>query len=308
MMTTNHDKEIYHVPVMLQECLEGLAIRSDGVYVDLTFGGGGHSRAIYEQLSEKGKLIVFDQDKDARQNAWEAENFFFVASNFSYLKNQLRLIGIKEVDGILGDLGVSSFQFNEPTRGFSIRSEERLDMRMNQAQEKSALEVVNDYEEEELVLLFQKYGELKSARKLAQKIVLARQGKGLKTTQNLIDVVSELAPRGQENKFYAQVFQAIRIEVNEELEVLEKMLEQTAEVLKPGGRLVVMSYHSLEDRLVKNYIKRGSFDGKIEKDFYGNVLKPFTEINRKPITPSEEELVRNPRSRSAKLRIAERNE
>lgn len=306
-MTTNNN-DIYHVPVMLQECLEGLDIQSDGIYVDVTFGGGGHARAIFEQLSEKGKLIVFDQDPDAAKNAWDAPNFFFVASNFSFLKNQLRMLGIQRVDGILADLGVSSHQFNEPKRGFSIRSDEKLDMRMNQQSELSAYNVVNEWGEDELISIFQKYGEVKSPRRIAQRICADRERGKVKTTGDLVALLEPLAPKFKENKFYAQVFQAIRIAVNDEMRVLEELLEQTASVIKPGGRLVVESYHSLEDRLVKNYMKRGSFDGKITKDFYGNVLKPFDEVVRKPIAPSEEEIENNTRARSAKLRIAVRRE
>ncbi len=306
MKTNNEEK--YHVPVMLRECLDGLDIQSDGVYVDVTFGGGGHSRAIFEQLSEKGQLIAFDQDPDAAQNAWEAPNFHFIASNFSFLKNHLRMLGIKQVDGVLADLGVSSHQFNEPERGFSIRSNEKLDMRMNQQSELSALTVVNKWGEDELISIFQKYGEVRSPRRIAQRISTEREREMIKTTGDLVALLEPLAPKFKENKFYAQVFQAIRIAVNDEMEVLEKMLEQTAEVLKPGGRLVVESYHSLEDRLVKNYMKRGSFDGKITKDFYGNVLKPFDEVVRKPITPTDEEVAVNKRARSAKLRIAARGE
>jgi len=293
---------------MLQECLDGLDINPDGIYIDLTFGGGGHAREIFKKLSDKGQLIVFDQDVDAKKNAWTAPNFHFIASNFSFLKNHLRMLGISKVDGILADLGVSSHQFNEPERGFSIRSDEKLDMRMNQRSGDSAYDVVNEYSEEDLVTLVGKYGEVKSLRRIAQAICLKRQSKPIETTGQLIAVLQPIAPKFKENKFYAQVFQAIRIEVNDEMNVLERMLEQTGEVLKPGGRLVVMSYHSLEDRLVKNYIKSGSFAGKIEKDFFGNILKPFTGITRKPSIADGEELERNSRARSAKLRIAERNE
>ncbi len=307
-MEENKDQYEYHVPVMLQECLEGLDIHPDGIYVDLTFGGGGHAREIFKLLSEKGRLIVFDQDVDAKKNAWTAPNFHFVASNFSFLKNQLRMLGISKVDGVLADLGVSSHQFNEPERGFSIRSDEKLDMRMNQRSGASAFDVVNEYSEEELVTMLGKYGEVRSPRRIAQAICLKRQAAPITTTGQLIAVLEPIAPKFKENKFYAQVFQAIRIEVNDEMNVLERMLEQTGEVLKPKGRLVVMSYHSLEDRLVKNYIKSGSFDGKVEKDFFGNILKPFTGITRKPVVANEEELERNSRARSAKLRIAERNE
>lgn len=298
----------YHIPVMLHECLEGLNINPDGVYVDVTFGGGGHSREIYKQLSSKGKLIVFDQDPDAKANAWEADNFFFVAANFAFISNHLRLMGVKKVDGILADLGVSSHQFDEESRGFSIRANAPLDMRMNKNGELSAKDVVNEYDEFDLVKIFRTYGELPNARRIAGEIVKARESKKIKTTSDLMDVLSKCAPKFKEHKFFAQVFQAIRIEVNQELDVLEKFLEQTEECIKPGGRLVVMSYHSLEDRLVKNYMKRGSIHGEITKDFFGNVLKPFSEVNRHPIIPTEEEIERNTRARSAKLRVAERNE
>lgn len=303
-MTTNNT---YHIPVMLAPCLDGLAINPDGIYVDVTFGGGGHSRAIFEKLSPKGKLIVFDQDPDAAKNAWEAPNFHFVAANFAFLKNHLRLLGIPQVDGILADLGVSSHQFDEGNRGFSIRSNDALDMRMNQQGELSAAVVVNTYEENQLIRVLRKYGELDYPGKIAGTICRARGQKKIKTTGQLMDLLAPVAPKFKEHKFYAQVFQAIRMEVNGEIDVLEKFLLQTAEVLKPGGRLVVMSYHSLEDRLVKNFMKRGNLDGTIEKDFYGNVLKPFTEVTRKPISPTEEEIEANSRARSAKLRIAARN-
>lgn len=297
----------YHIPVMLHECIEGLTINPDGVYVDVTFGGGGHSKEIYKKLSSKGKLIVFDQDPDAKENAWEADNFYFVAANFAFISNHLRLLGIKHVDGILADLGVSSHQFDEETRGFSIRANAPLDMRMNKHGELSAKSVVNEYDEFELVKIFRSYGELSNARKIAGEIVKVRASKKINTTNDLMEVLGKCAPKFKEHKFFAQVFQAIRIEVNQELEVLEKFLEQTADVMAPGGKLVVMSYHSLEDRLVKNYMKRGSIHGEITKDFFGNVLKPFTEVNRHPIIPNEEEIELNTRARSAKLRIAEKN-
>ena len=297
----------YHIPVMLHECIEGLTINPDGVYVDVTFGGGGHSKEIYKKLSSKGKLIVFDQDPDAKENAWEADNFYFVAANFAFISNHLRLLGVKHVDGILADLGVSSHQFDEETRGFSIRANAPLDMRMNKHGELSAKSVVNEYDEFELVKIFRSYGELSNARKIAGEIVKARASKKINTTNDLMEVLGKCAPKFKEHKFFAQVFQAIRIEVNQELEVLEKFLEQTADVMAPGGKLVVMSYHSLEDRLVKNYMKRGSIHGEITKDFFGNVLKPFTEVNRHPIIPNEEEIELNTRARSAKLRIAEKN-
>lgn len=303
-MTQNNTA--YHVPVMLNECLEGMNIHPDGTYVDLTFGGGGHSCEIFKLLSPKGRLISFDQDLDAKKNAWEAPNFFFVDSNFAFLKNQLRLLGIKQVDGILADLGVSSHQFDEGSRGFSIRTNDVLDMRMNQRAVIDAKKVVNDYEIDDLISIFNKYADLPRAHKIAQEIIQVRNNGPLETTGDLMEAVKRFAPKFKENKFYAQLFQAIRIEVNNEMGTLEDMLKQTQEVLSPEGRLVVMSYHSMEDRLVKNYMKRGHLDGTIEKDFYGNVLKPFTEINRHPITASEEEIERNPRARSAKLRIAKK--
>jgi len=303
-MTQN--KEVYHVPVMLDACLEGLNIHPDGVYVDVTFGGGGHSKAIFSKLSEKGRLIAFDQDPDALANAWEAANFQLIPSNFSFLKNHLRAIGIEKVDGILADLGVSSHQFDEGKRGFSIRSNDPLDMRMNQNGALSAFVVVNEYEEDQLIRILRKYGELTSPGKIAGTICRARQVNPIHTTGELMEALAPIAPKFKDHKFFAQVFQAIRMEVNNELDVLEKFLMQTSDVLKPGGRLVVMSYHSLEDRLVKNYLKRGNLDGHIEKDFYGNILKPFSDITRKPVSPTEEEIAVNSRARSAKLRIAER--
>jgi 16S rRNA (cytosine1402-N4)-methyltransferase len=291
---------------MLTECLEGLNIRPDGIYIDVTFGGGGHSRAIFSKLSSEGKLIAFDQDPDALANVWEAENFQLIPSNFAFLKNYLRSLGIEKVDGILADLGVSSHQFDEGKRGFSIRTNDPLDMRMNQNGAFSAMNVVNEYEEEQLIKILRKYGEVTSPGKVAGTICRGRQATPIKTTGELIAVLQPIAPKFKEHKFFAQVFQAIRMEVNNELDVLEKFLLQTAEVLKPGGRLVVMSYHSLEDRLVKNYMKRGNLDGSIEKDFFGNILKPFSDVTRKPISPTEEEMELNSRARSAKLRIAER--
>lgn len=296
----------YHIPVMLRECLEGLKINPDGIYVDVTFGGGGHSRAIFEKLSPKGRLIVFDQDPDALKNAWDAPNFLFIPSNFAFISNHLKMMGIKHVDGILADLGVSSHQFDEADRGFTIRANAALDMRMNQSGDLTAAKVVNTYEEHQLISIFRNFGELSNARKVAGELVNKRSERKVKTTQDLMDVLRFCAPRHKEHKFFAQVFQALRIEVNNELDVLEKFLVQSAEVLSPGGRLVVMSYHSLEDRLVKNFMKRGAVNGEITKDFFGNILKPFDEIVRHPIVPSEEELELNSRARSAKLRIAEK--
>lgn len=302
-MTNNN----YHIPVMLQECLEGLQIRPDGVYVDVTFGGGGHSREIFERLNENGKLIVFDQDPDAWKNAWEASNFHFVAANFAYIQNHLRMLGIKQVDGILADLGVSSHQFDEGSRGFSIREDAELDMRMNQNGDLTAKKVVNNYEEDDLFRVFRSYGEIQNTAKLVRAILKERNFAPINTTGRLAEIGASCAPKFKENKYNAQVFQAIRIEVNDEMGVLESFLKATEEVLAPEGRLVVMSYHSLEDRMVKNFMKRGSLTGEITKDFFGNVIKPFTEIVRHPITASEEEIERNSRARSAKLRIAERN-
>lgn len=302
---TKTNNETYHIPVMLQPCIDGLNILSDGVYVDVTFGGGGHSREIYKHLTEKGKLIVFDQDAAAKRNAWKAPNFVFIPSNFSFIKNHLRANGILQVDGILADLGVSSYQFDQSgNRGFSIRFNDPLDMRMNQSQPLSAKQVVNTYSEEQIAAVLGKYGEIERPMRIAVEICKIRSKQAINTTFDLIAAIEKFAPRHKEQKFYAQVFQAIRIEVNNEMDALEKFLLQAADMLKPGGRLVVMSYHSLEDRLVKNFMKRGNLDGTIEKDFFGNVLKPFDEVNRKPIGPTDEEMERNPRARSAKLRIA----
>lgn len=298
----------YHVPVMLTECIGGLDIKPDGVYVDVTFGGGGHSREILNHLGSGGRLFGFDQDPDARQNAEEFDqrSFTFVDANFRYLKRYLKLYGIKQVDGILADLGISSHQIDEPERGFSIRSEAVLDMRMDQKSELTARKLLNEYDEAALHKILGIYGEVKNAKTLAGAIVSERFNKPFETTVDLIELLKGLAPRGREFKYYAQVFQAIRMEVNDEMGALEGFLNQSAEVLKPGGRLVVESYHSLEDRMVKNFINKGKVFGEVEKDFFGNQLKPFKAINRKPITASEEELKMNNRARSAKLRIAEK--
>jgi len=301
------NKPAYHIPVMLAECLEGLQITPNGTYIDVTFGGGGHSRAIFEQLSSEGRLIGFDQDPDAAKNKWDAPNFDFIAANFAYISNHLRLLGITHVDGILADLGVSSHQFDEVERGFSIRGEAQLDMRMNQNIEITAETVLHTYSEGELLRVFRSYSDIANAKKLVRAIVDARANGKIKTTTQLLEAINHCAPKHKEHKYFAQVFQALRIEVNDEMDALESFLNQCEKVLKPGGRLVVMSYHSLEDRMVKNYMKRGSISGVIEKDFFGNILKPFTEIVRHPITASEEELEQNNRARSAKLRIAERN-
>ena len=297
----------YHIPVLFKESIEALQINPAGTYVDVTFGGGGHAREIFSHLNEQGKLIVFDQDPDAKKNAWEAPNFHFIPANFSFLKNHLRLLNIKQIDGLLADLGVSSHQFDEADRGFTIRENAALDMRMNQNANLSAFKIVNEYDESALTSIFKNYGELTNARLLAREIMLKRGEEPITTTGDLKSVLSRFAPKFKDHKFYAQVFQAIRIEVNQELEVLKSMLVQATEMLAPTGRLVVISYHSLEDRLVKNYMKRGSFQGEIEKDFFGNVLKPLNEVVRHPIVPSEDEIQRNKRARSAKLRIAEKN-
>ena len=294
----------YHTPVMLQECIDGLNIRPDGKYVDVTFGGGGHSREILKHLGEDGELLAFDQDADAQQNLIDDERFVFIDQNFRYLKNFCRLHNAIPVNGILADLGVSSYQFNEAERGFSIRFDAELDMRMNRSSVLTAKEVVNTYSEADLHRIFGIYGEIQNAKSLANTIATARLGAPVNTVADLKNVISARIPRGKENKYLAQVFQALRIEVNQELEALKDFLEQSAEVLAPGGRLVVMSYHSLEDRLVKNFIAKGKFSGEVEKDIYGNDNRPFEAVSRGAITASKEELEQNNRARSAKLRIA----
>lgn len=296
----------YHVPVLLHDVINGLNIRPDGCYVDVTFGGGGHSREILKKLSG-GKLYAFDQDADAASNVMDEEALVFVPQNFKFLKNGLRFHGVKQVDGVLADLGVSSHQFDVPERGFSFRFEGPLDMRMNTAAGKSAADVLNTYDEEELYRVFREYGELKGLKKWVEAIIVRRSNSEFQNTQDLVELHDGLQWGGQKrNRVLAQIFQALRIEVNDEMSVLKDFLEACQSVVKPGGRLVVVSYHSLEDRLVKNYIKSGSFDGKLEKDFFGNVNRPFKEVNRKVIVPSDEEIDRNPRARSAKLRIAEK--
>ncbi|MFD2961951.1 MULTISPECIES: 16S rRNA (cytosine(1402)-N(4))-methyltransferase RsmH [Olivibacter] len=296
----------YHLPVMLQECIEALAIKPNGVYVDVTFGGGGHSSAIIQHLGEEGRLIAFDQDPDALNNALPDERFTLIHQNFRYLKNNLRLQGLKQVDGILADLGVSSHQFDEAERGFSIRFDADLDMRMDRVGELDAKGILNSYSEEDLHRIFGMYGEVQNAKSLAKVIVTSRLSRPINTVSDLKSIVSKLVPRGKENKYYAQLFQALRIEVNKELETLQEFLVQAQAVLKPGGRLVVMSYHSLEDRLVKNFMAKGKFKGEVEKDFYGNEIKPFMLVSRKAIIASEDEIRQNNRARSAKLRVAEK--
>lgn len=297
----------YHNPVMLAECMEGLNIKPDGIYVDVTFGGGGHSKEILSQLTS-GHLYAFDQDHDAEKNAQELSkesksSFTFIESNFRFLKKYLRLHGITEVDGILADLGVSSHQFDVPERGFTTRADGVLDMRMDQNAERSAYHVVNEYEERDLIHILSAYGEVKNARTLAGEIHSFRLNQKIQTSEELKVIALKNAPRGRELKYLAQVFQAIRIEVNEEMEALKEFLTQAGEVLKADGRLVVMSYHSLEDRPVKNFINKGNFKGMDEKDFYGNPIRILDPINRKPIIPSPSEIEKNSRARSAKLRI-----
>ena len=297
----------YHNPVMLQECMEGLNIKLEGVYIDVTFGGGGHSREILKYLGSKGRLLAFDQDADAQKNLPKDDRLTFIDQNFRYLKNSCRLQGAVSADGILADLGVSSHQFDQPERGFSIRFEADLDMRMDQAGSLTAKQIVNNYSEEQLHRIFGIYGEIKNAKTLANTLVTQRLNKPINTVDELKFAILKLIPKGKENKYLAQVFQALRIEVNQELEALKEFLEQSVDVLKPGGRLVVMSYHSLEDRLVKNFIAKGKFHGEVEKDFFGNQIKPLESLTRKAIVASEEEIQHNNRARSAKLRIAEKN-
>ena len=295
----------YHIPVMLDPCIEGLAILPNGVYVDVTFGGGGHSKAILARL-EGGQLFGFDQDSDALANAPKDPRFTFVQANFRDIKRYLRLHGIKQVDGILADLGISSHQIDAPERGFSTRFQGDLDMRMNQSAELSAKELLATVDEGRLHKILGMYGEIKNAKTLAQSIVAERSVKPFTTTEGFTAFLKRFAPRGKEFKYYAQVFQALRIEVNDELGALEELLLSAVELLKPEGRLVVMSYHSLEDRLVKSLMIKGKFQGEVEKDFYGNLLRPLEPVSRGSITASEEELALNPRARSAKLRIAKK--
>lgn len=296
----------YHNPVMLQECMEGLSIQPSGVYVDVTFGGGGHSRAILERLGAEGMLFGFDQDPDALANVPQDDRFVFIDQNFRFLKNNLRVHGIRQVDGILADLGVSSHQFDEASRGFSIRFDADLDMRMDQSGALSAGDVLNTYDEAGLHRIFGMYGEVRNARTLASEIVKTRQVKKIERVAQFKELLRTLTPRAKENQYLAQVFQALRIEVNQELEALKEMLQQSVSMLKPGGRLVVMSYHSLEDRLVKNFIQKGKFSGEVDKDFFGNEIKPLEAVSRKAITASNEEIAQNNRARSAKLRVAEK--
>jgi 16S rRNA (cytosine1402-N4)-methyltransferase len=295
----------YHIPVMLGTCIEALAINPNGVYVDLTFGGGGHSREILKHL-DKGHLYGFDQDVDAEANVFEDPKFTFVQANFRDFKKYLRLYKVTQVDGILADLGISSHQIDEPKRGFSTRFEGELDMRMSQSAQLTAKEMLNTYDEGHLHKIFGIYGEIKNAKTLAQAVVSERAVQPFTTTENFKNMLRRFAPRGKEFKYFAQVFQALRIEVNDEMTALEEMLLQTIEVLKPQGRLVIMSYHSLEDRLVKNFINKGKFQGEVEKDFFGNLIRPLEPVSRKAIIAGPEEIEKNNRARSAKLRIAKK--
>jgi S-adenosyl-methyltransferase MraW len=297
---------IYHVPVLLMPSVDGMDIRPDGTYVDVTFGGGGHSREILSRLGDDGRLLGFDQDEDAEQNIVNDPHFIFVRSNFRYLHNFLRYHGIEEVDAILADLGVSSHHFDDCERGFSFRFDGALDMRMNKRAGYTAADIINNYDEERLADIFYLYGELKNSRKLASALVKARSKQKITTIAEFLEVVKPFFGREREKKELAKVFQALRIEVNQEMEALKEMLYAATEALKPGGRLVVITYHSLEDRMVKNMMKTGNVEGKMEKDFFGNVQSPFRLVNNKVIVPDEAEIERNPRSRSAKLRIAEK--
>lgn len=302
----NETEQTYHVPVLLQESICGLNLQDGGIYVDVTFGGGGHSREILRRMGKESRLFSFDQDEDAERNIVDDSRFTFVRSNFRYLRNFLRYYGVEEVDGILADLGVSSHHFDDSERGFSFRFDGKLDMRMNRRAGMTAADVVNTYDEERLADVFYLYGELKNSRKLANVLVKARARKPFDTIGDFLEVVKPLYGREREKKELAKVFQALRIEVNEEMQALKEMLYAAAEALKPGGRLVVITYHSLEDRMVKNLMKTGNIEGKADQDFYGNVKTPFRLINNKVIVPADEEILRNPRSRSAKLRIAEK--
>ena len=299
---------MYHIPVLLQPTVDGLAVQPAGTYVDVTFGGGGHSREILRRLGPDGRLYSFDQDADAEQNVPEGdERFTFVRSNFRYLANWMRYYGVEAVDGVLADLGVSSHHFDAEERGFSFRFDAPLDMRMNGRAGQTAADLVNQYGEEELAHIFYLYGELKNSRRIAAALVKARSAAPLLTTGDLLEAVRPLMPREREKKDLARVFQALRIEVNHEMDALQEMLQAALRVLRPGGRLSVLTYHSLEDRMVKNFIRSGRMDGKVEQDFYGRKLTPWRAVNNKVILPSQEEQEENPRSRSAKLRIAEKN-
>ena len=303
MITT---AETYHVPVLLNESIDGLALKSGGIYVDVTFGGGGHSKEILRRLDEKAHLYSFDQDPDAEKNIVNDNRFTFVRSNFRYLKNWMRYYGVDHIDGLLADLGVSSHHFDDETRGFSFRFDAPLDMRMNKRAGTTAAEILNTYDEEQLADIFYIYGELKNARKIASVIIKTRNEKKIETTGDLMSATEKLFQREREKKEMAKMFQALRIEVNHEMDALKEMLNGAKDLLGEGGRLSVITYHSLEDRIVKNMMKAGNVEGKIKQDFFGRIEAPFRLINNKVIVPSEEEQQQNPRSRSAKLRIAEK--
>jgi len=296
----------YHVPVLLNESVNGLEIKANGDYVDVTYGGGGHSREILSRL-ETGRLFAFDQDEDAAANVIHDDRFFFIRHNFKYIRNFLKYYDVEQVDGILADLGVSSHDFDVAERGFSFRFDGDLDMRMNRDSSQTAADIVNTYTEDQLRTVFREYGEIDNAGRLAKQLVSARNAKPVQTIEQFKEAIAPCVSRLQESKYLAKVFQALRIETNHEMDVLHEFLEQSIQLLKPGGRLVVITYHSLEDRMVKNFIRSGDFTGKQEKDFYGNVESPLLAINRKVIVPSEDEIERNPRARSGKLRIAEKN-
>lgn len=295
----------YHEPVLLREAIEGLNIQPGGVYVDVTFGGGGHSKEILKRLEKEGRLVGFDQDPDVSGNVLADDRFTLVAKNFRLMQQELKSAGIDKVNGILADLGVSSHQFDTPERGFSLRFDSPLDMRMDRNQQRTAADITNEYSEKDLARIFRDYGELKNAGRIARQITSSRP---FENSGILVKILERMAPRGKEHKFYAQIFQALRIEVNDELESLRELLEASGKLLVAGGRLVVISYHSLEDRMVKNFMKTGNFSGTAHKDFFGNLERPFKPINSKPIAPGDKEIEQNNRSRSARMRIAERLE
>lgn len=301
-----NNTDVYHIPVLLNESIEGMNLHADGIYADMTFGGGGHSKEILRRMGEDCHLYSFDQDEDAEKNIVDDKRFTFVRSNFRYLRNFMRYYGVEQLDGILADLGVSSHHFDDSERGFSFRFDGKLDMRMNKRAGMTAADIVNTYDEEKLADVFYLYGELKNSRKLAATIAKARQQKQITTIGEFLDIIKPLFGREREKKELAKVFQALRIEVNHEMEALKEMLYEATDLLKPGGRLVTITYHSLEDRMVKNLIKAGNIEGKVEQDFYGNMQSPFRAVNNKVIVPTDEEVNQNPRSRSAKLRIAEK--
>ena len=297
---------VYHIPALLDACMAGLAVQPDGTYVDGTFGGGGHSRAILERLGDKGRLYAFDQDEDACVNRIEDNRFTFVRSNFRFLKNFMRYYDVDSIDGLLADLGVSFHHFDASERGFSFRFDGALDMRMNRRARTTAADIIESYTQEQLSDIFYLYGELRSARKIAGAVVSARRVQKIDTTTRLVEVVSPYIDKRQEKKELAQLFQALRIEVNQEMEALRRMLLSACELVRPGGRRAILTYHSLEDRLVKNFFKTGNFEGRVEKDFFGRIESPLRPVNNKVIVPDDDEVIRNPRARSAKLRIAEK--